>query len=763
MNYRLYVIFLLILVNVSHAEYVDIDSIEVKLSDDGNINNSKNRLTIDVGEDFYIHTLLKNPDKDGNNVRVYLRVYMRETLVYDRGKDIDTDEGVDYEIIISSDDFRTIWEKTFMAYNCRASNDIKVEVYGDVPNNVNSAELNIESEYDKHFDEVTILPPKPDKNDMIFIYVEDWVNESDDDDVEEGGEPLEDAFIKVTNYGEDQEWDSTDDFDVYETDNEGMVKLTISKQREFRYDPYGKYHIVILEKKEGDDYGEYCSYEHTFTIGRYINITINPETPKEEERITVEVIDDQNLSVPFVLLTVSSIKGLVLQTTTNENGKAIIQINDSGIHTISALREGCEDCANSVSKWFEVLSRGRLELDVYPEEVEVGKDIIIEVSTEEGAKVRGAKVTIIKPNGVVYNASATTSLGVSGYIPDEIGEYRVTVQKSGYKRVTEKFNAYNSFKVDIPDQLEIGREYKLIVRNQFGEAVPNATMILRGLQPKGDIYNKSFDFTPLMNKSCTVANISYISRINSDANGTINLSIDKGGFYRLNISKEGYRDLIKGVLMLKPLTVKLSSQKINLDKSITISSFDSEGNPLKSLMEINKPDRKVDRKETSVYEYKPMLSGDYSVTVSSREHLTKTLEFEVLPYAIDMTAEVVGNYLVISVRSNDLPLSKTKVEIITPDVKRIEAHTDDEGLVNLDLPALNRKGNYTIRVRKRNYETKEIEKEVLEWGGFDITQLILSIAGISVLIAALFVGYRYYEGRKIKRRLRRLRRGKRRT
>ena len=37
----------------------------------------------------------------------------------------------------------------------------------------------------------------------------------DDDDVEEGGEPLEDAFIKVTNYGEDQEWDSLDDFDEW--------------------------------------------------------------------------------------------------------------------------------------------------------------------------------------------------------------------------------------------------------------------------------------------------------------------------------------------------------------------------------------------------------------------------------------------------------------------------------------------------------------------------------------------------------------------
>ena len=749
------------LITISPAEQVKIDGIDVRLSKDGNSNNTVNSLSINVGEDFYVHTILKNPDRDADNVKIFLRIYVRDVLVYDRGKFINTDEGVDYEIKISSDEFMSVWDRTFMAYDCRYYQDIRVEVYGDVPKNMNTAELNIDGE--KKFDEVRIFPPDPNKNDMIFIYVEGWVNKSDYKAAESGGEPLENAYVVVTNLGENQRWDSSDDYDTFKTDGNGMVRFTISKQREFRDRPYGKYQIIVLEKKSWDDYGDYCRYAHTFIVGRYINISIDPETPEEEEDIEVRVIDDENISVPSVLLTVSGIQGIVLQTRTNKNGVAHIRINESGIYTINALREGCEECANSVSKWFEVKGKGRLKLDIYPEIVEVGKDVIIEVFTEDGKRVRNANVIITLPDGEAVNGTPTSPLGVSSYIPMEFGEYKVTVYKKGYKRTTKNFTAYNSFFIDIPNQIKINRAYILYIKNQLNNPVPNATVLLEKLYLSktnltwDDVYNESFNFSSIINKTELFFNI---SKLRSDMNGRVNITINESGLYRVRVTKKGYKDLVEKIIPVKPLMVKLSSKRIDLDKSVTIFAADLNGSPVYSMIEITKPNKRIDKKRGSSFRYKPMLSGNYSVRVTSRGYSEEVLDFEVLPYPVEINAEVRGNYLVISINGGGKPLSRSRVEVITPDYKKIEVYTDDKGTINLDLPALNRKGNFTIRVNKRNYEKKEIIKEVTKWGGFTIESLIFYIFIISIAFTILFYGYRYYKKRTIKRRLKRLKRRK---
>jgi len=468
MNPKFYLaVFLsIVLLSTVNAEYVDIDGLVVELSNDAN--NSASSLTIKPGEEFNVHTILKNADRDGDNVEVYLRIYINDILVYDRGEYIDTNELEDYELIVSSDRFLDVWDDTFMGYECKTS-EVKVEAYGEVPNNIDTAELKIEGV--KWFDEARVIPPDPDKNDLIFIYVEDWVNESDIDDFKEGADPLEDAYVKIINLEENQLWDKRDDFDGFRTDDDGFVRLTISKQREFRANPYGKYLVLILEKKSGNDYGEYCRFQHSFIVGHYINISIEPDNPKEGEPFKVKVMDDENVSVPFVLLTVSGPQGMVLQTTTDENGETTLVINGSGIHSINALREGCEECANSVSKWFEVRGRGKLELDVNPKKVILGDNVVMVVSNDKGKNIDKANVTVVLPNGTSVGADKTNRYGFSSYTPKEAGVYNIIVKKTTYRKVTESFRAFNFFQMDAHQEIQTGKKQRITVRNQMNEPV----------------------------------------------------------------------------------------------------------------------------------------------------------------------------------------------------------------------------------------------------------------------------------------------------
>ncbi len=754
------VFYSIILLNTVHAEQVDIEGIIVGLSKDAN--NSVSSLTIKPGEEFNVHTTLKNPDRDGDSVKVYLRIYINDIIVYDRARYINTNELEDYELVVSSDRFLSVWKETFMGYECKTS-EVKVEAYGDVPNNVNTAELEIDGI--KWFDEARVIPPDPGKNDLIFVYVEDWLNESDINDLKNGAEPLEDAYVRVINLGENQEWDKSDDFDDFRTDNEGFVKLTISRQREFQADPYGKYLVLILEKKSGNDYGEYCRFEHSFTIGHYINISIEPENPKEGDPIKVKIFDDENVSVPFVVLTVSGPQGLVLQTTTDENGEATLTINGSGIHSINALREGCEECINSVSMWFEVLAKGKLQLDISPKNVELGDNVVMVVSNDKGEKINKADVTIVLPNGTSVREDSTNRYGLSSYMPEEPGEYRVIVEKPTYRKATDSFRAFNIFRIDVPGEIQAGEEHRVTVRNQMNEAVSGTEVSIEKLNTSKlnstveDLYKNFQNYSTPLNETSPYHNISHTE---TDMNGSFNLLLEWEGFYRLGFSKKDYINKTVKVTAVNQLSLQLSSNKSSMGESITVSVFDQEGNPLNASIKINGPRDRVYIKEGSLFKYTPPIPGEYVIEASREGYSRNEKNLSVSPYPVDLDAEVEGNYLVIKAESRGEPLTNTKIEIITPDNKRVDTYTDEKGIVNLDLPALNRKGNFTLRVNSRNYEKKEIVKEITMWGGIDFIGLIPWFMGGVFLALISFLGYRFHEKKEARKRMKRLRRIRRR-
>ncbi|MEA1924342.1 MAG: hypothetical protein U9M95_00575 [Candidatus Altiarchaeota archaeon] len=750
----------IVLLSTVNGEQVDIDGVVVELSRDAN--NSASSLTIKPGEEFNVHAILKNADRDGDNVEVYLRIYINDVLVYDRGKYINTNELEDYELIVSSDRFLDIWDETFMSYECKTS-EVKVEAYGDVPNNVDTAELKIEGV--KWFDEARVIPPDPDKNDLIFVYVEDWLNESDIDDFKEGADPLEDAYVKIINLEENQQWDKSDDFDGFRTDDDGFVRLTISKQREFMADPYGKYLVLILEKKSGKDYGNYCRFQHSFTIGHYINISIEPENPREGEPVKVKVLDDENVSVPFVLLTVSGPQGMVLQTTTNENGETTLIINGSGIHSINALREGCEECANSVSKWFEVVGKGKLKLDVNPKKVMIGDNVVMVASNDKGKNIDKANVIIVLPNGTSVTGDSTNRYGFSSYTPKEAGEYKIIVKKTTYRKATESFRAFNSFQIESQQEIQTGKKHKVTVRNQMNEPVSGTDVYIDKLNTSRlnltveELYKSFLNYTTSPNETSPYYNISHTE---TDLNGSFNLLLDESGFYRIGFSKKGYMNKTVKVTAVNRLSLKLSSNESGMGESITVAVFDLDDNPLNASIKISDPRNKVKVIEGCRYEYSPPIPGDYVIEASREGYSTDRKNLSVAPYPVDLDARVEGNYLVIKAGSGDKPLTNIKIEIITPDNKRVDTYTDEEGVVNLDLAALDRRGNFTLRVNSRNYGSKEMVKEITSWGGFDFIGLIPWFMGGVFLALISFLGYRFYEKKEAKKRMKRLRKIRRR-
>ncbi|OYT27506.1 MAG: hypothetical protein B6U97_01360 [Candidatus Altiarchaeales archaeon ex4484_96] len=759
MRFRL-LFFVLLLVASACAEEINIEGIDVELSDDGN--DSSSYLIIEPGQMFYVHTTLKKPDQDASNIVVYLRIYIDDVLVYDKGKSIDTDELIDYELIVESERFLSVWDETFMGYDCSV-NEVKVEAYGDIPNSIDSAEIEIEGV--KFFDEVEVVPPEPDKNDLVFVYVEDWFNESEDEG-DEGGEPLEDAFVKLINLGENQMWDKTDDFDGFETDNDGFVKFTLSRQREFQADPYGKYMLFVLEKKSGDEYGVYCRFMQSFTIGHYINISIEPEKPKEGEPFKVEITDDNNQSVPFVLLTVSGPDKMVLQTTTDENGVAEITLNESGIHSINALREGCEECANSVSKWFEVEGRGRLYLEIEPVTVEVGKNVVMVVTNEEKKNIRNALVYVTLPNGSKVGAKDTNTYGLSSYSPRFTGEYLVSVEKEGYKSASKGFTAQNSFLLDLPYELRLGESYNYTLRNQLNEPVDGALVLVEKLNisrlnlSADRLYEGFKNYTPQLNESSPYRKVSSGE---TGTAGSFNLSLDMKGFYLITFSKMGYANATRKVMGVNKLIAKLSSEEIKIGESVTVSVYDELNNPLDAVISITSSSKVVEIKEGSVLSYKPSSAGDYLIKITQAGYAGDGKNLTVLPYPVELDLKVEGIYLVINAKSQGKPLEDTKIEIITPDNKRVETHTDEDGIVELNLDALDRKGNFTIRLKKKDYETIELKKEITEWGSFNVLGLVPWFMGGVVLAVVAFLGIRIHENKKNRDRMKRLRRIRRRT
>lgn len=619
-------------------------------------------------------------------------------MVYDDEREIDFEEGVDKIIKIKSTEFEDIWDDLYLGYKCKDYQDVEVEVSGDDVDSKYSddAELSIDG---KEFETVKMTPEEPDIDDEIKIYVED-----------RHGDPLEYAYIRIYNLGDDDEWDEDDKYHYERTDVDGEAIFTLKDEFE---QVIGKYIIVVVESKSG---GDYCRWTRTFTVKRKLTISEIPADIRAGEEIKVRVVDSNNNSVAYADVTISGAGGFRITDSTDTNGYAYLTVNNTGSFSMVATKEGYED---SDIKNFDVKPRSGLNIEIKPEDKIVNNEITIGV-TSNGKAIENADVKIKKPDGTFESTKKTSSNGEVKYIPNIVGVYEVEVSKETYEKTTKKFIALNKFTVTIPDYALINENIPIIVNDQSGKPVRNAIISING---------KSVG--------------------NTDINGKKSFKIDKVGKYTIGVTKDGFKEFSKEIIVKGILSVELSKKEINLGEKIKISVKDINNKSIEADITIDRPDGKKVKKKGIEYIFRPEIAGDYKVVISREGYSSSTLTFKVLPYRVDIKADVVDDYLVITVKRNGTGVENLSISVVTPKSEELIMYTDDKGTARLDLDDLNERGNFTISVADVNYESDIIVRDIEAWGGLDLLSIFLIILILLIIILSIGIVFVYIRGKGI--------------
>jgi len=192
---------------------VDVGGIEVRLSDTGDFGDGDDELDVEVGDEFYVHIKLRDPEENETNLDIDIEIIIDSVKVYDdREKNINLIEGEPYVIEIRSKDFEDIWDDNHMDYEC-GRRRVKVIVSGDMDKESDDdAEIDIDGDDGKL--RVSIDPDKPSADSKIKVTVKD-----------EDNDELEDITVKFTHLGDDDKWDDDDDYWDDETDRDGEVEV----------------------------------------------------------------------------------------------------------------------------------------------------------------------------------------------------------------------------------------------------------------------------------------------------------------------------------------------------------------------------------------------------------------------------------------------------------------------------------------------------------------------------------------------------------
>ena len=699
--------FLVLGAAMSASAKVDVDDITVTLSKEKD-DIGDDYLKIDVGKDFYIHIELEDPDDTEDDVDVDIEIKIDNVLVYDDSKRVDLVKNEPYIINISSKDLDKddLWEDNLMGYNCGRKR-VEVTVSGDIkPSESDEADLKIDGD-DL---EVDIDPEKPTPDDKITITVKD-----------EDGDELEDITVKFTHLGDDNEWDKDDEFWDDKTDRHGEVEVKLSKEDEFKDNPYGKYQIDVWEER-----GNYCKYTTTIDLRHLLRVSDpEPAEPMVGQDIRVRVTDDSDKPVSGAKIAVSGPGGLKTYNT-DAQGYATFRVDSTGTFDIIATKKGYSD---SEIKHITILERGAIVIEINPKDQEVGKEIEIKVTSSEGSALKGANVTITKPDGTTEEFT-TPDDGKISYTPKSSGTYKLKVEAPLYTTTTKEFNAHNVFKITVSEKLLPNVDITVTVKNQENKPVSGASVSIKDTDVSGT----------------------------TDANGKFTFNLTEPKEYTMMVKKDGYSDAIKKINIRGILSLKLSSKEIDLGDTIEFVVQDSQGNLITADIKIIKPNgEKESIGESYEKSYKPSIAGEYTISASKSGYETATEAFTVRPYPLVLESKIEGNNLIVTAVSSGKPVSNIAISFDTAEFHE-EILTDENGKAILDIVKSNVTGNVTITAIDQNYEKTSITREVKPEAGGKYLVLILILVVLIIIIIVILVltrGEKKKEGKKKKGKLER--------
>ncbi len=638
----------------------DVGGIDVTLSTSPT-DRGDDKLNLDVGDDFYTHIKLKDPEENKTNLDIHIEIIIDGVKVYDDDeKDIDLVEGEPYYIVISSGKFENVWDENLMNYRCGREN-IEVRISGDVNRESDdNAELDIDG-MDGRL-RVDINPDNPSADSRITVTVTD-----------EDRDKVRGATVKFTHLGDNEKWDDSDDYWDDDTDSDGEIKVRLSDERVFRSDPYGRYQIDVWENR-----GDYCKRTRTMDIKHSLHIKeILPSKPVVGERIRVKVVDENDVGVLGAMITLSS-AGFHETYTTDSGGYASFTLNNDGSYVLIASKSKYID---SQSETLVVFARKSIGVNINPEEQELNKAIDITLMDEEGKALANARVIITKPDGTNEPVMTVPSSGRVSYIPRLVGTYTVTSEAEGYKTTTDNFRVQRAFSIIVPDVLEVNKNITIIISDSFGNPLED-TMV-------------SIESTNISGKT--------------DSLGRFTFMLSEPKEYTLTISKEGYATLNRKISTLGKLKIILEPEEIELGDSVSIRVVDGQGNSIPASIEITKPDGTNEL--ITGDSYTPKVSGNYGITAIRKDYKSDTENLVVRPAPLTLESRIRDNTLIIGVSSRGEGISNINVQVETPSWKK-DIVTDDTGRATLSLTNLELSSDITISVDKEGYEKKEIIQEI---------------------------------------------------
>jgi hypothetical protein len=683
MNVKISAIFIALLVLGSFADAkVGIDKMSLTLSTSMN-KTGDDSLDISPGEKFYIHLAVR-PDDDMSDAEGTLKIYVDDELLYSETETMDLVDGEYYYVNVSSDEFDEgdLWNDNLMAYDCD-SHDVTVSLGSrDIKSSKeDTAELNIDADDLR----VTISPEKPTLTDKITITVKN----SDKDE-------LESMTVKFTRMGDDDAWDTDDKNWDDNTDDDGQVSLKLSS--EFGSTAFSKYQIDVY-----DDSGDYCKYTTTLDTRASLFLSNpDPSTPLAGQSTKMRVTDQDGGVVQGAKVTISKAGG-VSTYTSDSQGYVTFQINSTGAFDALATKSGYTD---SAAVHFTVAEKNSLKITLSPsKDIQAGNAVTITVSGSDGSSLKGAKVSITKPDATTEVFTSSDS-GTVTYTPQNTGHYSVKAEAALYASMTVEFNAYKVLNVALSDVLVPKTDITVTVTDKDGNAVAGASV------------------------SVVEAGLTDTT----DASGKYTFSVSEPKSYTLSVKKDGYVDYSKKFVIQGILTVSISKSEISLGDTVEISAKDSQGNVVPAKVKITKPNG--DDETLTTDEYQPALAGAHTVTASLEGYQTAEGEFAVKTYPLVVKAKMDGQKIVATATSNGNPVPNISLSFEGTGFHETVI-TDKNGMAAVDAQKNNVSGSVTITSTEANYEQASTQIDVKPVSGTDSSMLLVILVALIIVIIAI--------------------------
>ena len=207
----------------------------------------------------------------------------------------------------------------------------------------------------------------------------------------------------------------------------------------------GRYIVQITD----DDF---WSYDESIDIESLPPLKIELSKAKGEitvgDDLEITILDDSDDEVKDVEVTIKDPKGDPTKRDTDSDGKVSYTVEEIGIYTIDAKKEGYGDADET----FEAYKK--LSVSISPEHPDVGDTIIVKVTDEDGFPVAG--ITVL----VNAQEDTTDSGGEISFVIDSKKKYIIEINEAGYSKINRMVEPEGVLTLrispDVSDGVEVG-------------------------------------------------------------------------------------------------------------------------------------------------------------------------------------------------------------------------------------------------------------------------------------------------------------------